>query len=197
MLETNHDEDPTGKRWCKASYIAKSYCGRLYDCWVVEEFQRNRRSRPGSEIGGDIRSRTQELHNEGNPETLANMDRYASSLRDEMGEAAFSTAWAAGKAMTREQAIAYALEKVALPTETPLTERANYTTGAQPLVEPLSQREREVLRLVAEGLSNAEIAYKLLLSLGTVKVHTRNIYGKLGVSSRTLAVIQAQQLKLL
>jgi LuxR family maltose regulon positive regulatory protein len=53
-----------------------------------------------------------------------------------------------------------------------------------------------VLRLVADGLSNAEIAQKLYLTVGTVKVHTRNIYGKLGVNSRTQAVAQAQKLSL-
>ena len=60
------------------------------------------------------------------------------------------------------------------------------------LVEPLSDRELEVLQLISDGLSNKEIAQKLYLSVGTVKVHTRNIYGKLGVSSRTQAVAKAQ-----
>ena len=61
-----------------------------------------------------------------------------------------------------------------------------------PLVEPLSNRELEVLQLISAGLSNKEIAQKLYLSVGTIKVHTRNIYGKLGVSSRTQAVAKAQ-----
>ena len=67
----------------------------------------------------------------------------------------------------------------------------------QGLVEPLSQREIEVLQLVAEGLTNPEIASRLYLSLNTIKGHTRNIYGKLGVHSRTQAVALAQRLGLL
>jgi LuxR family maltose regulon positive regulatory protein len=65
------------------------------------------------------------------------------------------------------------------------------------LVEPLSERELEVLKLVAEGLSNQEIAVRLYLSLRTIKFHTGNIYGKLGVKSRTEAVSRARDLGLL
>jgi LuxR family maltose regulon positive regulatory protein len=65
------------------------------------------------------------------------------------------------------------------------------------LVEPLSERELEVLQLIAEGLTNPEIAARLYLSLNTVKVHTRNIYGKLGVSNRTQAVARARALGIL
>jgi LuxR family maltose regulon positive regulatory protein len=65
------------------------------------------------------------------------------------------------------------------------------------LVEPLSDREIEVLGLLAEGLSNAEIAQRLFISLPTVKSHTRNIYGKLGVHSRKEAVVQARALGIL
>jgi LuxR family maltose regulon positive regulatory protein len=65
------------------------------------------------------------------------------------------------------------------------------------LVEPLSERELEVLRLVAEGLSNREIAARLLISLSTVKGHTANIYGKLCVHSRIQAVARARDLGLL
>lgn len=67
----------------------------------------------------------------------------------------------------------------------------------QPLIEPLTERELEILQLIAGGLSNAEIAEKLFLTLGTVKVHTRNIYGKMGVGSRTQAIVQARNLGLL
>ena len=65
------------------------------------------------------------------------------------------------------------------------------------LVEPLSERELEVLQLVAQGLTNQEIATRLFLSLNTVKAHSRNIYGKLGVHSRTQAVATARALGVL
>jgi len=62
------------------------------------------------------------------------------------------------------------------------------------LIEPLSERELEILQKIAEGLTNPEIAERLYLSLNTVKVHTRNIYGKLGVHNRTQAVAKARAL---
>ena len=68
---------------------------------------------------------------------------------------------------------------------------------AQPLEEPLSEREREVLRLVAAGLSNRDIAQELILATGTVKKHINNIFTKLNVHSRTQAVSQAREFNLL
>ena len=65
------------------------------------------------------------------------------------------------------------------------------------LIEPLSEREREVLQLIAEGLTNREIAARLFLSLNTVKGHTRNIYGKLGAHSRTQAIARATAIGLM
>ena len=65
------------------------------------------------------------------------------------------------------------------------------------LIEDLTTRELEVLELIKDGLSNEAIAQKLFLSLGTVKWHTTNIYGKLGVRRRTEAVAQARKLKLI
>jgi LuxR family maltose regulon positive regulatory protein len=68
-------------------------------------------------------------------------------------------------------------------------------TGA--LIEPLSPRELEVLRLIAQGLSNHEIGDRLFLALSTVKGHNREIFGKLGVQRRTEAVARAREIGLL
>ena len=65
------------------------------------------------------------------------------------------------------------------------------------LAEPLSEREIEILQKIAEGLTNPQIADQLYLSLNTVKVHTRNIYGKLDVHNRTQAVAKARALGIL
>jgi LuxR family maltose regulon positive regulatory protein len=62
------------------------------------------------------------------------------------------------------------------------------------LYEPLSRREIEILRLVCHGLSNREIANQLVLSVGTVKFHIHNIFGKLGVSGRPQAIAKAQRI---
>ena len=65
------------------------------------------------------------------------------------------------------------------------------------MVEPLSPRELEVLRLIEQGLSNQAIAERLFLALSTVKGHTRIIFDKLQVQRRTEAVARARELGLL
>ena len=65
------------------------------------------------------------------------------------------------------------------------------------LVEPLTEREREVLRLLLDGASNREIAQRLVLSVNTVKRHVYNLCGKLGVQSRTQAIVRARALDFL
>ncbi len=77
------------------------------------------------------------------------------------------------------------------------TKIAPQKTPSQNLIEPLTEREFEVLRLIAAGLSNAAIATQLVVSVGTVKTHLKHIYGKLAVQSRTQAVAQARILDLL
>jgi len=68
---------------------------------------------------------------------------------------------------------------------------------AQPLIEPLSPRELEILHLMAAGLSNQEMCEQLFLALSTVKGHNRTIFGKLQVQRRTEAVARARELGLL
>jgi LuxR family maltose regulon positive regulatory protein len=67
----------------------------------------------------------------------------------------------------------------------------------QALIEPLGASQLEILRLVAEGRSNQEVADTLGITLGTTKWHLNQIYGKLGVASRTQAVAEARRAKLL
>ena len=68
---------------------------------------------------------------------------------------------------------------------------------AQGLVEPLSDRELDVLRLLSTDLDGPGIARHLVVSLNTVRTHTKNIYAKLGVNSRRAAVRRAEELGLL
>jgi LuxR family maltose regulon positive regulatory protein len=77
------------------------------------------------------------------------------------------------------------------------TDDKSYISKSQPLIEPLSQRELEVLHLIAEGLSNREIGERLFLALSSVKGHNQQIFGKLQVQRRTEAVARARELGLL
>ncbi len=71
------------------------------------------------------------------------------------------------------------------------------TTSVEVLLEPLSGREQEVLELLAAGMANQKIAERLVVTVGTVKTHIKSIYGKLGVHSRTQAIVRARELGLL
>ena len=74
---------------------------------------------------------------------------------------------------------------------------ADYRAAPHALPEPLSTREQEVLRLLAGGASNQEIAEGLIITIDTVKRHVSNVLSKLGVSNRTQAVSRARELGLL
>jgi LuxR family maltose regulon positive regulatory protein len=69
--------------------------------------------------------------------------------------------------------------------------------AATALIEPLSERETEVLRLLNTELSGPEIARELVIALSTLRTHTQNIYGKLGARNRRAAVTRARELGLL
>ena len=75
--------------------------------------------------------------------------------------------------------------------------RQGLTEPGRSLLEPLSKRELEVLRLLGTDLDGPDIARELVVSLSTVRTHTKNIYAKLGVNSRRAAVRRAAELNLL
>ena len=85
---------------------------------------------------------------------------------------------------------------VAAPTQ-PAEAMRPVPAGASALVEPLTARESSVLRLIAAGRSNREIADELFLALNTVRSYSQQLYGKLGVGSRTQAIVRARDLRLI
>jgi DNA-binding CsgD family transcriptional regulator len=109
--------------------------------------------------------------------TLVDYEGRLAAASSRLDDAAWSAAWEEGRGMSSEQAIEYALEQEAVPE--PAAPEA-YPAG-------LSAREVEVLRLVATGLTNAEVAGKLFLSSRTVEWYLSSIYRKLGFHSRTEA----------
>ena len=121
------------------------------------------------------------------PQERAVLEPYRARVRSRLGEAAWEEAVAEGGAMGLDHAIGYALSK-----EKP-SERLSPTRSQPPVSSTpehpggLSPREVEVLGLVAEGLTNAQVAQRLFLSPRTVQRHLNSIYHKLGVSSRTAA----------
>ena len=74
---------------------------------------------------------------------------------------------------------------------------ASRTAAKEAAIEPLSERERDVLRLLGTDLSGPDMARALMVSLNTLRTHTKNIYDKLGVNNRRAAVHRAEELNLL
>ena len=90
-------------------------------------------------------------------------------------------------------AINYARRLLKAFTANPAGPEGRATGRQETLDEALSAREMEVLRLVAQGLTNQQIAERLVISIRTVKKHVENIHGKLGVQNRTEAAAKARQ----
>jgi ATP/maltotriose-dependent transcriptional regulator MalT len=107
-------------------------------------------------------------------------DRVVAAARAQLGEQAFATFWAQGRTMTPEQALAAGRQPILPRPTSPVRPTATYPDG-------LSAREVEVLRLLAQGLTSAQIAERLVISVVTVNFHVRSIYSKLGVTSRAAA----------
>ncbi len=117
----------------------------------------------------------------------AGYERMVSDVRAELGEQAFAQAWAKGRTMTPEQAIA-AQEQPMSPDSTHTKARTTkHKSPAPTYPADLTEREVEVLRLVARGLSDAQVAETLVISPRTVNAHLRSIYTKLDITSRNAA----------
>ncbi|MCB0171637.1 MAG: hypothetical protein KDJ97_13885 [Anaerolineae bacterium] len=91
----------------------------------------------------------------------------------------------------------HTLLKTAQPLDAPPPNAPLLSAAASPLLEPLTDREMDVLQLLAKGYSNRKIADELVITPGTVKIHTSHIYSKLDVSNRTQAVAKARELAIL
>jgi predicted ATPase/DNA-binding CsgD family transcriptional regulator len=118
------------------------------------------------------------------PTLHAKNERALAAARAELGEEAFAAAWASGGSLPLERAVAEA-HTVAL--DAGQSAHAEPDPGLSTAARELSPRELEVLRLVAEGLTNAQVAERLFLSPRTVNAHLHSIYHKLGVGSRSAA----------
>jgi DNA-binding NarL/FixJ family response regulator len=114
------------------------------------------------------------------------VEPYLVGARSRLGEGAWRRAWGEGYAMSLETAIEYALSEEEPSTMSPpAPEQPPPSARGHPA--KLTPREVEVLGLVAEGLTNPQVAQRLFLSPRTVQRHLNSVYRKLGVSSRAAA----------
>jgi DNA-binding NarL/FixJ family response regulator len=110
--------------------------------------------------------------------------------RKQLGEQAFAATWAQGQAMTLDQVLAAQREmSIAEPVSTisPVSQPPPPAKTSPKYPAGLTEREVEVLRLLAQGLTNAQIAEQFVLSIHTVNAHVRSIFTKINVTSRSAA----------
>lgn len=123
--------------------------------------------------------------------------RAQARARAQLGDKAFAQALAQGRAMTAQQALACL---PASPPKAPHLSTPSYPTApTRPAPSPagLTTREVEVLRLVAQGLTDAQVALRLVISHRTVTTHLSSIYNKLGINSRAAAARFAAEYQLI
>jgi ATP/maltotriose-dependent transcriptional regulator MalT len=124
----------------------------------------------------------------------ASYERTVAAAREHLGERAFAAAWEEGRTMTPEQALA---EREPMQKPNPALTAPSSAAASPPSPAGLTAREMDVLRLLAQGLTSAQIAEQLVIGLVTVNSHVRSIYNKLGVSSRAAATRYALEHHLL
>jgi predicted ATPase/DNA-binding CsgD family transcriptional regulator/tetratricopeptide (TPR) repeat protein len=118
------------------------------------------------------------------PVHRASYEHTLAHARTALDGQAFRAAWAEGRSMTPEQI--FAIQELDTPGVSPISP-ASATQPAVPAQALLTKREREVLRLLTEGLTNPQIAERLVVSVPTVSTHVASIFNKLGVTSRSAA----------
>ena len=126
-------------------------------------------------------------------ETRRRAQRQLEAYESQVDADEFAAAVQQGTKWELERALAKLYSELAATSQ----EDGTQAEPEQPLVEPLTDRELDVLRLLARGHTNTEIAEELVLALGTVKWYASQIYGKLGVSNRTEAAARARNFNLL
>ncbi len=126
--------------------------------------------------------------------TVPDLDIFKSQLSPE----AFAAAVQRGEASNFETMVAKLWDHFSVQDDQPTrdSESASHLTD-QPLIDSLSERELEILQLIAEGLTSRDIASRIVLSVGTIHWYLKQIYSKLDVHSRTQAIARARALKLL
>jgi ATP/maltotriose-dependent transcriptional regulator MalT len=123
-------------------------------------------------------------------------ERSVGAVRSQLSEADWEAAFAQGMAMSAEEAAEYALSDEVAPAA-PESPPSGVKTDEPPTTDPLSAREREVAAMVAQGMSNRQIAQELFLSERTIENHISKILRKLGRSSRTEIATWATEQRLI
>jgi ATP/maltotriose-dependent transcriptional regulator MalT len=112
-------------------------------------------------------------------------------LETELGTEVFQAAWQRGTTFDLHTTARTLLSELNLPTA------STSETASQRQSGSFSEREREILHLIADGLNSREVAHRLILSVGTVRWYLKQIYGKLDAHSRSEAIARARALELL
>jgi LuxR family transcriptional regulator, maltose regulon positive regulatory protein len=175
-----HDEAEALIQQMLAAAEARSWTGRVIESLVLLALYRQARGDADAALSALARALE-----------LAEPERFARAFLDE-GEPVLALLRAAASGRSGST---YARHLLALAAGRPVPGREE--VPFQPLAEPLSARELEVLRLVAGGATNQEIADALVITVGTVKIHLNHILSKLGVRNRTEAAARARELSLL